>query len=608
MLVIRKTRYLSVLGFVLFFTFTFPPVLVAEVPDLINYQGVLTDDAGIPVPDGNYAMDFTLYTTEVGDTGVWSQTFPTVSIVDGIYNVKLGPFIYPEQIFVGDLYLQIEVNGEVLAPRQQLTSVPYALNARVSDTVVNGAITTVMMADGAVDSQKIANDAVTGTKIANGTVSYRDIQGGSGSLLDADKLDGLEASEFMSSSADNWVDEAGDTMTGPLSVPSLQIDDTRAFAVEGGNIYVGYGAGDSNTTGYYNTFVGHDVGASNTTGHSNTFIGYSAGVFNTTGHNNTFFGHDAGSSNIGGIGNTFVGHGAGKSNTDSAYNTFVGSTAGGSHTNGSANTFLGDGAGYWNISGMSNVFLGFYAGFYEEGSNKLYIANSGTSDPLIYGEFDNNILKTNGNLYVTGNVGIGTTSPGYKLDVAGRARLRTGSDSSAGIWFMNADDSQSRAFFGMKDDDYIGFYGQAGASWGLVFNVIHGTVGIGTTDPGFFKLAVNGDAAKVGGGTWASYSDARLKDIGERYERGLEEITKIEPVKYRYKEDNALGLPSDGEYVGLIAQEVEEVIPEAVEQNEQGYLMLKGDPINYAMLNAIKELKAEVEFLKKRIDELEKGR
>ena len=99
-----------------------------------------------------------------------------------------------------------------------------------------------------------------------------------------------------------------------------------------------------------------------------------------------------------------------------------------------------------------------------------------------------------------------------------------------------------------------------------------------------------------------------MKDIGERYENGLKEITKINPVKYRYKEDNALGLPSGKEYVGLIAQEVLEVIPQAVEQNKQGYLMINEGPINYAMLNAIKELKAEVEVLKKRIKELENGK
>ena len=52
---------------------------------------------------------------------------------------------------------------------------------------------------------------------------------------------------------------------------------------------------------------------------------------------------------------------------------------------------------------------------------------------------------------------------------------------------------------------------------------------------------------------------------------------------------------------------VQEVIPEAVEEGESGYLMLNDSAITYAMINAIKELKAEVEILKERINELEKG-
>ena len=66
-----------------------------------------------------------------------------------------------------------------------------------------------------------------------------------------------------------------------------------------------------------------------------------------------------------------------------------------------------------------------------------------------------------------------------------------------------------------------------------------------------------------------------------------------------------MGLPAGKEYVGLVAQDVERVIPDAVEKNDQGYLMLNNDPIIWAMLNAIKELKAENEQLRKRVEALE---
>jgi hypothetical protein len=136
-----------------------------------------------------------------------------------------------------------------------------------------------------------------------------------------------------------------------------------------------------------------------------------------------------------------------------------------------------------------------------------------------------------------------------------------------------------------------------------------GNVGIATTDPGSYRLAVNGDAAKSSGGTsWAVFSDVRLKEIGERYQYGLSEIDKLEPIRYRYKQDNELGLPSSRQQVGLVAQDVQDVIPDAVSENDQGYLMLNSDPVIWAMLNAIKELKAENEVLKQRIEALEGGR
>lgn len=137
---------------------------------------------------------------------------------------------------------------------------------------------------------------------------------------------------------------------------------------------------------------------------------------------------------------------------------------------------------------------------------------------------------------------------------------------------------------------------------------ITGNVGIGTDSPGSYKLAVNGSAAKPGGGSWDTFSDGRLKNITGNYDYGLEEIRKLNPVKYSYKEGNALDLPTNEQHVGLVAQEVQEAIPEAVSENDKEYLMLNEGPINYAMLNAIKELSAEIEHLKKRIKELEQSR
>ena len=125
-----------------------------------------------------------------------------------------------------------------------------------------------------------------------------------------------------------------------------------------------------------------------------------------------------------------------------------------------------------------------------------------------------------------------------------------------------------------------------------------GNVGIGTASPGWL-LEVNGSAAKPGGGSWTNSSDIRLKDIHYNFNRGLNALMTLQPVAYNYKMNNPLGLPSQNTYIGLIAQDVEEVIPEAIEKsNKNDYLYLNNDPIIWTMLNAIKELSTQIDELR----------
>jgi hypothetical protein len=117
----------------------------------------------------------------------------------------------------------------------------------------------------------------------------------------------------------------------------------------------------------------------------------------TEGTGNNFFGINAGLNTTSG-GNTFVGGSAGKTNILGGYNTYLGYTAGYLNT-GSSNTMIGVQAGY-SSTGSNNVFIGAYAGQNEPGSNKLCIDISDTGTPLIYGDFDNNLLVINGVLSV----------------------------------------------------------------------------------------------------------------------------------------------------------------------------------------------------------------
>lgn len=195
-----------------------------------------------------------------------------------------------------------------------------------------------------------------------------------------------------------------------------------------------------------------------------------------------------------------------------------------------------------------------------------------------------------GHIAVTGNVGIGTSDPAYKIDVAGSINLNKGKTGSAIL---------------CNGNEALGFDGSV-FSWGFQsqYNYFARAIAIGTSDyPGNNMLVVNGTAAKPGGGTWATWSDLRLKDLHGNYEKGLSEIIALQPVKFSYKVGNICHLPSDQNYVGFVAQEVQKVFPEAVTEGKDGYLNLDVNSINVALVNAVKELKNENDRLKKEIDQ-----
>ena len=128
----------------------------------------------------------------------------------------------------------------------------------------------------------------------------------------------------------------------------------------------------------------------------------------------------------------------------------------------------------------------------------------------------------------------------------------------------------------------------------------NGKLGIGTTSP-TQKLHIVGDAYKtVGGTSWVTTSHIRLKDIESEYEYGLDEIRKLRTVRFRYKADNPLGLSSTEENIGVVAQEVAALFPDAVKMRSIGYLELHVDPIHWAAVNAVRELADENTQLKKK--------
>jgi hypothetical protein len=85
---------------------------------------------------------------------------------------------------------------------------------------------------------------------------------------------------------------------------------------------------------------------------------------------------------------------------------------------------------------------------------------------------------------------------------------------------------------------------------------------------------------KTGGGSWGTFSDGRLKTVCGRFHSGLSQVLQIHPVRYRDNPENGMDIHDPQEHVGVVAQEVQRVIPEAVTENIRGYL---------PMVNAIQE-------------------
>ena len=160
----------------------------------------------------------------------------------------------------------------------------------------------------------------------------------------------------------------------------------------------------SNSTGSFNTATGVGALRNNTTGDSNVAAGYYALYNSTTGNKNVATGDSALYANTTGGNNVAAGASALYANTTGTSNTATGRDALRNNTTGINNVAIGFDAGKTNVTGSGSVFIGYSAGSAETDSNKLYIANSSTSTPLIGGDFSAATVTVTGTLTVTGNI------------------------------------------------------------------------------------------------------------------------------------------------------------------------------------------------------------
>lgn len=193
----------------------------------------------------------------------------------------------------------------------------------------------------------------------------------------------------------------------------------------------------------------------------------------------------------------------------------------------------------------------------------------------------------------SGNVGIGTTAPGSKLTVAGDV-YTSGNASIANaaptLYLLDADHRSAMIHNNSNTLYFLRGSGNGSTSW--------------TAYNGYWPLSINleNNDATFGGNVYAfgyfHNSDARLKENIKTIDDGLGIVAKLRGVRYQWKHDHAPAL-------GVIAQDVEKVIPSAVKTNSKGDKTVEYDQLIGPLIEAVKELKADNDALRFRIEHLE---
>ena len=242
-------------------------------------------------------------------------------------------------------------------------------------------------------------------------------------------------------------------------------------------------------------------------------------------------------------------------------------------------------AGGWNAPSYQQLQLSWATGIVIDGGT-LY-GKSGT------------VLQPNG-----GNVGIGVTAPGTKLQVDGTIRI------SSGNYLSLLDAVRGEGSYLQASGDLIVstsggepiYFKDSGLSGDINMTILGstGNVGIGVTAPSE-KLEVNGNI-KVNGSVTATggffYSDRRLKKDIRPLTHALDTVQRLNGVAFTWKKNNVKS-------VGVIAQNAEKVVPELVSTDKDGMKSVAYGNLTALLIEAVKEQQKEIEGLKKQVVQLQ---
>ena len=395
---------------------------------------------------------------------------------------------------------------------------------------------------------------------------------------------------------------------------------TRVYSsgqASNGVVTVGYGAHDQKAGGF-SIAVGYAAGAQ-ASGVQSVYVGRDAGKTNvTTGM--VALGYEALRASVGGNGSTALGYRAGYTNTSGSWNATMGYFAAYSNATGSRNTVLGTEAGYNNI-GDDGVFIGYQAGYQAASSlNRNTMVGAYAGRDVGSTRFSNTFIGYNSGRYYNSNVNcfIGTEAGrGNSSGATGSTNTAVGSNC-----FQNSTTSSSVVAMGYQCL-------RNGANTGNNIVAIGANIHVSDTITGS-NLIILGEGASASSTSASNeitlgnasigtiraqvtsitaISDERDKTSIETIPYGLEFVNSLQPKKFVWdhraetdSEGNEFFSANKGKKdIGFIAQDLQSVDDDYLnlvyDENPDKLEATYGRLIP-VLVQAIKELKAEVELLK----------
>ena len=401
------------------------------------------------------------------------------------------------------------------------------------------------------------------------------------------------------------------------------------------NVFIGNQAGYTNSTGKYNVFLGYYAGNKSTASY-NTFLGYQAGKANTSGASNVFLGYNAGAANTSGGSNVFLGNAAGNANTEGERNIFIGTEAGKSFIKGSQNILIGtrtglsiksDDARVWNTviigsDAAKNVennigystIIGSFAAEYATGvDNCVFIGHQAGQ----YNEFETGASGCGyGNVYLGSQAGA--------LWKRGRYNVFVGQDAGG----ANVGSGETTVFANGTGNIFLGDhagYRLTTGSYNVFIGYQAGYYQTNTSNKLFISNSstssplIWGDfstSSVIINGSLTYTSDERFKENIKPLEGSLQKVLNLRGVSYTWKTKAEMaeirGVTPDsddfntriqeGTQLGVIAQEVEKIVPEVVITEEDGFKSVDYIKLTPVLIEAVKELKAEKDTLQATVE------